>query len=105
MKKIDWGAVILITIAVLICAALIGYMIYNTLSEGILVNKTFIPAHTETRSRAYRIGKTWHRRRYKVNVPDEYFFYVEDEEGKRHDRWQVSKDTYEQYEIGDWVTR
>ena len=105
MKDWDWSAIIFITIAILIGVALIAYMAYNTLSEGVLIDKTFIPAHVETRRHPYRIGKTWHYRRYKVNVPDEYFFYVQDEEGKRHDRWQVSKDTYDQYEIGDWVTR
>ncbi len=76
------------------------------IKEGTIVDKDFVPAHTTNRTTYNQVGKVTVPQTRTVHVPDRYTIKITKVvEGKdKYRRFRVSKSTYDQYDIGEWIS-
>ena len=105
MKRIWKPAFVAIAI---VCTLLLSACAEH-ITEGTIYDKKFTPAHTST----YIIPQSMYINGHVtiINIhhtsyeDDKYVLYISNmvDEERRTNSFEVSKDTYDAYEIGDWV--
>lgn len=100
--KYFWRAFIVTIIAVAI-VAVIWWIASNQLDEGYITAKSYSPAHKTRYMYFIHVGNHNIPNWRSVYHPDRWSFRVE-YDGKA-DNWEVSQEIYNQYEVGDWISR
>ena len=98
-------AIIVIAVVVLMVVAVFNI---PTLSEGVVVDKTFVPAHTKTRVQIVHTGKVAVPSRRTIHHPDTWRIHVSGISDKGSEMaawWTVPEALYNSIEIGDRVRR
>lgn len=70
------------------------------IDSGYIVNKKFIPKHSEGRIKMQQSGKTLIPINYTEYYDDEYIFIIKDKSSTNE--ISVSKTYYLKYNVGDW---
>ena len=70
------------------------------IDSGYIINKKFIPEHSEGRIRMHQSGKTLIPINYIEYYEDEYIFIIKDK--SKTNEISVSKTSYLKYNVGEW---
>lgn len=103
LEIIAWTLIVFIAVVVVIC---IGAMVYSVpiLDEGIVIDKIFDPANTTYMY--HKVGNVSYMQ--PLRDDEDWILRVQGttDEGKdRVENWEVSREYWEQTQIGDRVTR
>jgi len=91
----------------LICLFIVLLIGCNKLDSGIVIEKTFVPKHTQTYIAYIQVGNTRTATPRTRRVPDRWYITIEGVHNNKtkREKYSIAESNYEKINIGDFVSR